>query len=273
MSRLDRRALFRSGAAAALLAATGMSLEASPTKGGTMRIAVPRDDSLDLIARGAVFDTLTEIGPDGTLQGELSVEWKSDESSRFWTFNLRDGVTFHDGAPLNVADVASMLSELGRSDVIGQHRVQLELKHGNPGLPFLLADPRFVITREGGRVSPLHRAVGTGCYKVDRAHDERHFLGRRVSDHYKAGRAGWADTIEIVVVPDAAVRAEALRDGFVDLAVLPLPSGLTDRSRFRYHPSEQDMTLAVGAQVGMPRLIGLGAPLDNGRIAERWWMI
>ena len=66
MTRMDRRALFASGAAAALLAATGASLADTPKKGGTLRLAVPRDDSLEQVARGAVFDTLTEIAPDGT---------------------------------------------------------------------------------------------------------------------------------------------------------------------------------------------------------------
>lgn len=66
MTRIDRRALFTSGAAAALLAATGAALADAPRSGGILRLAVPRDgDLMDHVARGAVFDTLTEIGPDG----------------------------------------------------------------------------------------------------------------------------------------------------------------------------------------------------------------
>ena len=41
MSRIDRRALFTSGAAAALMAATGSSLSAAPLRGGALRLAVP----------------------------------------------------------------------------------------------------------------------------------------------------------------------------------------------------------------------------------------
>ena len=78
MTRIDRRALFASGAAAALLAATGASLADTPKAGGTLRLAVPRDDSLEQLARGAVFDTLTEIAPDGTLRGELATGWHTD---------------------------------------------------------------------------------------------------------------------------------------------------------------------------------------------------
>ncbi|TMV07069.1 peptide ABC transporter substrate-binding protein [Ruegeria sediminis] len=273
MTRIDRRALFASGAAAALLAATGVSLAGTPKPGGTLRLAVPRDDSLEQVARGAVFDSLTEIAPDGTLRGELASGWQTDAAARVWTFDLRDDVLFHDGAPLRPEDVTAILAEVGRSEALAPNRVRLELAESNPGLPFLLADTRFVITRGGQDVSPLHEANGTGCYRVERAQDGRHFLGRRIAGHYKDGKAGWADAVEIIVIPDARIRAEALRDGYVDVAALPLPDDLRARRGFRYHPSEMDMTLAVAPSVGMPRQIAARGVLDDGRVAERWWML
>ncbi|WP_170351912.1 MULTISPECIES: ABC transporter substrate-binding protein [Ruegeria] len=272
MTRIDRRALFASGAAAALLAATGASLADTPKAGGALRLAVPRDDSLEQVARGAVFDTLTEIAPDGTLRGELATGWHTDADARVWQFDLREGVTFHDGVPLDVADVMAVLGNVGRVEAVSPNQVQLELAEANPGLPFLLADSRFVITRDGQGVTPLHAANGTGCYRVERAEDDRHFLGRKVVGHYKDGKAGWAETFEIIVIPDARVRAEALRDGFVDVAALPSGGELKGQRGLRFHPSESDMALAVAPHVGMPRQIGAGRALDDGRIAERWWM-
>lgn len=272
MTRIDRRALFASGAAAALLAATGASLADSPKSGGTLRLAVPRDDSLEQIARGAVFDTLTEIAPDGTLRAELATGWQTDAGARVWTFDLRTDVQFHDGAPLGVVDILAVLDEVGRAEALNSGRLRLELAEANPGLPFLLADSRFVITRDGQGVTPLKSANGTGCYRVDRAEDDRHFLGHKVEAHYKAGQAGWIDAIEIIVIPDAHVRAEALRDGFVDAAALPHPADTRHIRGLRFHPSEADMALAVAAHVGVPRQIGQARALDDGRIAERWWM-
>ncbi len=271
MTRIDRRALFASGAAAALLAATGASLADTPKTGGTLRLAVPRDESLDRVARGAVFDTLTEIAPDGTLRGELATGWQTDEQARVWSFDLRDDARFPDGAALDVQDVIAILQDVGRAEALGPNRLRLELAEANPGLPFLLADSRFVITRAGHEVSPLHEANGTGSYRVERAEDSRHFLGRRVEDHYKTGQAGWADRFEVIVIPDPHVRAEALRDGYVDVAALPDADGLKDQRGLRYHPSQTDMALAAAAHVGMPRQIGK-AMLDDGRIAERWWL-
>lgn len=273
MTRIDRRALFASGAAAALLAATGASLADTPKVGGSLRLAVPRDDSLEQVARGAVFDTLTEIAPDGTLRGELATGWQTDAQARVWTFDLRDNAVFHDGARLDLQDVMAVLGDVGRVEALADNRVRLELTEANPGLPFLLADSRFVITQDGQGVTPLQNANGTGCYRVERAEDDRHFFGRRIAGHYKDGSAGWAETLEIIVIPDARVRAEALRDGYVDIAALPHGQGLNGQRGLRFFPSETDMALAVAGHVGMPRQVGTDRPLDDGRVAERWWLI
>lgn len=272
MTRIDRRALFASGAAAALLAATGASLADTPRSGGVLRLAVPRDDSLEHVARGAVFDTLTEIAPDGTLRGELATGWQTDSGARTWTFDLRTDAVFHDGAALVITDVLAVLSEVGRAEALAPDRVMIELAEANPGLPFVLADNRFVITRDGQGVSPLQNANGTGCYRVERAEDVRHFRGRRVRSHYKDGTAGWLDAIDIIVIPDPAVRAEALRDHYVDVSVLPATQDLRGIGGLRFLPSESEVALAISGSVGLPRGIGGGRPLDDGRIAERWWM-
>lgn len=275
MTRIDRRALFASGAAAALLAASGLSVGASPRAGGSLRLAVPRDGSLARIATGAMFDTLTEVAPDGTLKGELATSWQGSADARLWSFRLQDAVRFHDGTELKPRHVVSALrgSELPgllRVEVAGRHRIELELDGGNPDLPLLLADPAYSIASTSGAL--LAHGIGTGAYRLERLDSERHFRACKVADHYKAGRAGWADKIEIIVIPDAAVRAEALRDGFVDIAVLPQCDGLIGRGEFLYHPSADDMALAARAGVGVPRIVSTRGPLDDGRIAERWWL-
>lgn len=279
MTRIDRRALFTSGAAAALLAATGAAIADTPRQGGILRLAVPRDgDLMDQVARGAVFDTLTEIGPDGLLRGELARQWSSSQDARRWLFDLRDDVQFHNGQALGVGDVVTALEAMvmpqggpALIEATSDTQVQIELRASNPHLPYLLADPAFAIALGGDVSKDLATAIGTGCYRVERARTGRDFRATRVMDHYKNGQAGWVDVVELIVIPDAAVRAEALRDGYVDVAALPAPDGLTARGSFHYHPSATDMALAARLDVGMPRTVGSRSPLDDGRIAERWW--
>lgn len=282
MSRIDRRALFASGAAAALLAATGTSLSAAPLRGGVLRLAVPRDgDLLDLVARGALYHSLTEISPDGILRGELASHWHSSQDARIWTFDLRPGVQFHDEQEMTAQDVAASLSAHALPDgaevlsysVLSDLQLRIELAAPNPDFPYLLADPALIIACAGRVNAPLGKACGTGCYRVEQYQENRHFRASRVEGHFKDGQAGWADQIEVIVIPDETVRAEALRDGYVDISALPDPKGLIKRGDFRYLPSQQDMAIATHSGVGVPKVIGRRAALDDGRIAERWWRV
>ncbi|WP_372573497.1 ABC transporter substrate-binding protein [Ruegeria jejuensis] len=276
MTRLDRRALFASGAAAALLAATGLSAQAGPRAGGTLRVAVPREgDVLGLIARRAVFETLTEIGPDGALRGELASAWDSDADARVWHFDLREDVRFHDGSPLRAADVSASLARLPRlasAQELSPRRLRLAMTQPVPDLPLLLAKDHFLIAPNGQFGATLADAVGTGCYRVTSARDGRQFRAVRVADHHRTGRAGWAEAVEIIVIPDAAVRAEALCDGFVGATVLPQADAIRARGEYRCHPSADDMQIAFSSQVGAPERIGPTTSLGDLRIAERWWL-
>lgn len=281
MKRIDRRALFSSGAAAALLAATGVSLDAAPQPGGRLRLALPREnDVLDRLVQGATYDTLTEIAPNGALQAELAAAWSSSEA-RLWHFDLRDDVRFHDGTPLRAAHVAAALREQDAQARLGivavepvkPHALRLELAEANPHLPFLLSDQSFAISLPvSAQVAPSGR-IGTGCYATRRLDAGRYYLGEKIVDHYKTGRAGWLDSVEARVIPDPAVRAEALRDGFVDVAVLPQPDLLRLREDLVFHPSRGDMVFALHRGVGLPPVIGARASLDDGRLAERWWRV
>ncbi len=277
MMKVDRRSLLTSGAAATLLAATGTSLADTPRSGGRLRIALaPYPDVLPRVARAAIFDSLAEIGPDGVLKGELADGWQSDPSARFWTVTLRPDVRFHDGAPLTAADVAASLlaQDLQAKKIapVEERTLQIELDQPNPSLPYLLADARFLVFREAHLQEPLEARSGTGLYQLQHYRSERHFLGTRVAQHYKDGVAGWSDQIETAMIPDPAVRAEALRDGFVDIAELPDPETLRGVGDVRFHNSLEHGLLAAQCGVGRPREIGTIAALDDARIAERWWL-
>ncbi|MEE1927379.1 ABC transporter substrate-binding protein [Streptomyces sp. TRM 70351] len=54
------------------------------------------------------FEALIEHEPGGTkLVGGLAESWDSDETGTQWTFNLQDGVTFHDGEKLTAEAVCA----------------------------------------------------------------------------------------------------------------------------------------------------------------------
>ena len=64
-------------------------------------------DALELI-----FDSLTELAPDLTVQPGLATEWSYNEDGTELTFTLREGVTFHDGTELTSEDVVASLERI-----------------------------------------------------------------------------------------------------------------------------------------------------------------
>lgn len=277
MTQFDRRVLFTSGAAAALLAATGVSAGPLPKRGGRLVVALSGADRADdwsvetglfmQAARGAVFETLTEIGADGTLRGDIAARWASMDGGSTWRFELATGVVFHDGAPLKAGDIAVSLG----LDVVdlGDGAVQITLNSPNPNLPIDLADPRFAILP--AEVARKAAGIGTGLYAVRKFDAGRQFIGARVATHRKDGSEGWFDEVEIVSIPADTVRSEALRDGFVDVADVRVLDAYADPSEFQFLPSERQTQQIVHRSVAVPAMIGQTWPLDNLAMARRWW--
>jgi ABC-type transport system substrate-binding protein len=52
-----------------------------------------------------VLSGLTHIDASLTAQGDLAADWTVSDDGLEWTFNLREGVTWHDGAPFTADDV------------------------------------------------------------------------------------------------------------------------------------------------------------------------
>lgn len=290
---IDRRALFASGAAAALLAATGVSAKASPQRGGRLRAALSgaaRDHTFDsrqdhglfmkVAMAGTVFDTLTEVAADGTLRGELATLWTGSSDARSWILDLRAGVLFHNGQVFRPADVVAsldlhretLLSDVAQVLQVGSNRIRVELTDGDPDFPYRLSDPRLVIYPAQSMEKAMRNGIGTGLYRVHKFQSGRQLLAQRVEMHYKDGLSGWFDEIELVALSADAVRAEALRDHYVDVVDLTHSADLGDAAHITMLPEEHFMNTAVDHCIALPGQIGTRWPLDNLRAAERWWM-
>lgn len=260
MTRFDRRALFASGAAAALLAATGVSL-ATPRRGGRLRVAVPRvAEGLHPVARGAVFDTLTGLSAEGLLQGRLATSWQSGREARVWRFTLRSDTRFHDGTRVSAADVADDLGGRINGTVSAEgESVRIVLNAADPQLPIRLASLEMGIARADG--------LGTGLYALDRELPGGGMIARRAHTA-DAETAGWVDSLEIAAFSDPAVRAEALNEGLVDIALSPDPVALDSRAGLRLLPTPEAPVIALGAHVGVPAWQNH----PDLRLAERVWL-
>ena len=286
MNRIDRRLLFTSGAAAALLAATGVSAQAAPRRGGRLRAALSGASRTDhwgvsegmfmQAARGAVYETLTEISGDGTLRGDIAQSWETADGGRTWAFDLNTSVTFHDGINLEADDVVALFERLGQLDVSrvetqGLNRIIVTLNAANQSLPYQMADPAFaVLPRQAERQAA---GIGTGLYQVQKFQAGQHFIGARVAAHRKDALAGWFDHIELTATSSDQIRAEALRKGMIDVADIQALDAYSDPVEYQLLPSAHKTQQIARRTVGVPNAIGTAWALDNTRMATRWWMV
>ena len=281
MKKLSRRNLLTSGAAASLLAATGLPAASMPRRGGELRLALSgvaagwdtRAGSgtfARVLGQGAVFDCLTEIAADGTLRGELAEGWTASADARVWHFALRRDVRFHDGVPFTSEDaVASLrlhmdpgqrspayplLADVEALCADGRHGLTVTLRSGNPDFPFLLADHHLLIYPARRMAEAMAQGIGTGLYRVAVSEPGR-VRAHRVADHYKDGEAGWFDAVDLRMAPEATERLAMLVRGDVDAvdAVSPMAvAPLARMRRVRPISVTGNRHLAFAAPVGLP---------------------
>ncbi|WP_375259877.1 ABC transporter substrate-binding protein [Citreimonas sp.] len=288
MTRISRRGLLTTGAAAGVLAASGLPLRAQATRGGRLRVGLNganTSDSWDArthsdlfmiaSAQGAVFDNLTEIAADGALRGELATDWDASPDAKTWTFNLRQGVTFHNGKPFGADDVIESLkmhveegsksaaqpivSTIVEMKKMNEHQVQLVLERGNADLPYLLSDYHLLIYPAGQIDEAIQKGIGTGLYRAQSFEPGVRMVATRVDDHYKDGNAGWFDEIEYIAINDNTARMNAMLTGQVD-AINRID--LKTEQLLRANPQLRINEVSCNQQYTFPMLTNV-APFDD----------
>ena len=67
-----------------------------------------------------VYDTLFGTDEKNRIQPQMVEKWAESPDHRLWTFTLRSGLAFHDGAPVTGEDVVASLQRWGKRDAMGQ---------------------------------------------------------------------------------------------------------------------------------------------------------
>ena len=186
-----------------------------------------------LSLRYAVYDALVRYRPDGRYEPDLAAAWSVEEDAATWTFKIREGLRFHNGAPLNAQAVVASLdrargpdlpgelgttglyrSYLGDSEVraLDDRRVRVVTPAPMADLPDLLVEIPIV--------APDDLAAGTGRYRVAEA-DEGEVRMEAVRDH-RDGTAAYPRLLWRAE-PSAPRRLQALLNGEADLVTDLLP--------------------------------------------------
>lgn len=72
-----------------------------------------------LIFREGLYETLVGVSTDLTPEPLLAESWEVSDDGRAWTFNLVDGVTWHDGEPFTASDVKFTIEYIQANELPG----------------------------------------------------------------------------------------------------------------------------------------------------------
>ena len=206
---------------------------------GVLAAGIQTIDGSQTITGGKILQPLLRYDENGDLEGILAESWTVSDDGKTYTFNLRQGVKWHDGAPFTSEDVVFTLDEIlrlthGRTrsaleyvdtmEATDEHTVVITLEQ--PYSPFLTAInsvnapilPKHLYEGTDIRQNPVNNApVGTGPFKFNEWR-RGEFVHLVRNDDYWVDGQPHVDEIYFQFIPDSAQRAIAMETGRIDVA-------------------------------------------------------
>lgn len=177
-----------------------------------------------------IYDTLVEFDlNDYSIVGSLAESWEASADGLTWTFNLRQGVKFHNGEDFTaehvVASVAaaqepesgrttSLLTRVESTVAVDDHTVAINLSQPDRSLLSTLVDVYIRPLDESIDLS--EHPTGTGPFMFVRWDRNQEVEVERNPDYWREGLP-YLDGIIFRTIPDGSVASLQLRNGDVDI--------------------------------------------------------
>jgi peptide/nickel transport system substrate-binding protein len=199
-----------------------------------------------------IYDTLLATDSSFKIQPQMA-DWKVSDDKLTYTFTLRDGLKWHDGAPVTAEDCVASLKRWGRSDNMGQKlmdftasieatddkTITLKLKEpyglvldsiGKPSsyVPFMM--PKRMAETPAGQ--QMKEQIGSGPFKfvvaefqpgVKAVYEKnKDYVPRKEPASWTSGgKVVKVDRVEWLTMADAQTAANALQSGDIDFIEQP----------------------------------------------------
>lgn len=207
-----------------------------------------------------VYDTLFATNSKFEVKPQMVDTFELSADKKLYTFKLRDGLKFHDGAPVTSADVIASIERWGKKDALGiliadrtlamkavdAKTFSIELKEPFPlllegfakvssNVPFIMPE-RIAKTDANEQIKEV---IGSGPFKFMKdewvpgskaiyVKNTDYVPRSEPADWATGGKVVKVDRVEWLIIPDSATASAALEKGEVDWWEQP-PSDFWDR--------------------------------------------
>ena len=179
--------------------------------------------AIDQVLYTNVFEGLTRFGPDGSVQPGLAASWTISDDGLSYTFQLREGVTFHDGTTFEASDVVFSLDRARAEDstnaqkalfagiesveALGDSSVRIDLAAPQGNFLFNLAwgDAVMVAPESIGDIKNL--PIGTGAFRFEQWRRGDQISLSRNADYWGEPASLEEATFKFISEPTAAYAA------------------------------------------------------------------
>ncbi len=190
-----------------------------------------------------IFDYLVGVTPDGRLskEGGVASRWEASADHKRWTFDLGQGIKFHNGDELTAEDVKfSILRAMGKRSTTGYagplRALIQEIDTPSPDRvvivtkgPTLIIPPYLsrVLSTEGMIVPKKYveakgddyfatHPIGSGAYRFVEQVTGSHIKLEAVDSHWRLGTPKYK-TVLFKLIPEETTRVAMLRRGEADI--------------------------------------------------------
>ena len=225
-----------------------------------------------------IYETLTKITGDGRTMPLLAERWTVSPDLRTWTFTLRRGVNFHNGAAFDAAAVKfsferaadkastnkdkAVYANIAGIDMPDPYTVVLNLKNGNPDLLFQLGQATAIIVEPRSVAGNPTQPVGTGPYRLEAWNKGASVTLARWDGHRDAKNVQLR-RVTMRFISDPAAQVAALLSGDVDV----FPRVAAARSLKAFQANKKFQVLVGGSRAKtIVAINNKRKPLDDVRV-------
>ncbi len=237
---LTRRATLATSGAAVLAAATAATSAAErsvirvafPAAVATLDPAKMRVGGLDYNYAHCVFSRLTRQNNKLEVLPDLATSWEATEDLKTYIFHLRPGVKFHNGKPLDAADVVftynrlldktvgsvlrASLSAIDKVEAVDPLTVRFTLSVPYTDIPAVTAGYQAMIVSESLVDTLTTKPIGTGPFRFVEYRPGDQLVLEKNPDYFlpnqpKIGRAYFR------IIPEYTTAVAALESGAIDI--------------------------------------------------------